>query len=253
MKPSLLPIRARPGYSALVATALIASVSLFSLVAQTPSDPTQAAHVAAGVIPPGNATGDAALAKQIAELQEGVVRLETTFAKHPAPTPASPGSASTGAMPAIPAMRDAAPTPPPTVAGTSALAAPASAAMPMMEIKDKMTGMMDKMMPMPAGAPKPASGTMATPSPPAGMASMAGGGGMMGMMDMGMSGGGMAAMPQSARPGFPSASHIYHIGATGFLLDYPQPISLTTEQQNGLNQPSTLSLRSTSPPESISA
>ena len=42
------------------------------------------------------------------------------------------------------------------------------------------------------------------------------------------------AMP-SALPGFPGASHLYHIGATGFFLDHPQHIALTTQQQAMLN------------------
>ena len=61
-------------------------------------------------------------------------------------------------------------------------------------------------------------------------------GGMGGMMGgMGGKGGSSMAMP-SALPGFPGASHLYHIGATGFFLDHPQHIALTTEQQMRLNQ-----------------
>lgn len=50
--------------------------------------------------------------------------------------------------------------------------------------------------------------------------------GMMGGKGMGMMGGmsnnGMSGMQTpSALPGFPGASHIYHIGATGFFLDHP--------------------------------
>jgi Spy/CpxP family protein refolding chaperone len=60
---------------------------------------------------------------------------------------------------------------------------------------------------------------------------------MAGMMGMaGMGGGATGAMPQSALPGFPGASHLYHIGATGFFLDHPQHIALTTEQQAGLSK-----------------
>jgi Spy/CpxP family protein refolding chaperone len=40
----------------------------------------------------------------------------------------------------------------------------------------------------------------------------------------------------SALPGFPGASHLYHIGATGFFLDHPEHITLTTEQQMSLNK-----------------
>lgn len=48
---------------------------------------------------------------------------------------------------------------------------------------------------------------------------------------------GMAGMAtESALPGHPGASHLYHIGATGFFLDHPQHIALTTEQRTRLNQ-----------------
>ncbi|MEP2775382.1 MAG: hypothetical protein ABJQ29_01485 [Luteolibacter sp.] len=67
--------------------------------------------------------------------------------------------------------------------------------------------------------------------------------GMMGMMgDMGMMQGmgdmdGMDAMAMpSALPGFPGASHLYHIGATGFFLNHGEHIKLTPEQQTQLNK-----------------
>src|SRR6266567_954507 len=56
---------------------------------------------------------------------------------------------------------------------------------------------------------------------------------MMGQMMPGMS---SMNMPPSALPGFPGASHIYHIGATGFFLDHAEHIGLSTEQQVGLNK-----------------
>ncbi|RUL83577.1 periplasmic heavy metal sensor [Tautonia sociabilis] len=34
----------------------------------------------------------------------------------------------------------------------------------------------------------------------------------------------------SALPGFPGASHLYHIGATGFFLDHPEHITLSPQQ-----------------------
>lgn len=76
-----------------------------------------------------------------------------------------------------------------------------------------------------------------------GMDGMSGMGmGRMGMMDMEgmrmmgqMPGMGSMQMP-SALPGFPGASHIYHIGATGFFLDHPQHIRLTPDQQAALNR-----------------
>ena len=42
--------------------------------------------------------------------------------------------------------------------------------------------------------------------------------------------------PASRLPGFPGASHLYHVGATGFFLDHPQHITLSIEQQTALNR-----------------
>ena len=71
-----------------------------------------------------------------------------------------------------------------------------------------------------------------------GMPGMSGsGGGMMmddtDMMGMGPMGGsrGMKMKKAAALPGFPGASHIYHIGATDFFLDHPEHITLSTEQK----------------------
>jgi len=55
--------------------------------------------------------------------------------------------------------------------------------------------------------------------------------GMMGQMGAAQP---AAAMP-SALPGFPGASHLYHVGATGFFLDYSTALKLTTNQQAALN------------------
>jgi Spy/CpxP family protein refolding chaperone len=63
--------------------------------------------------------------------------------------------------------------------------------------------------------------------------------GMMGGKGLQMMGGmkGMGEMPMpSALPGFPGASHIYHIGATGFFLDHAAHLKLTTKQQADLNR-----------------
>lgn len=45
---------------------------------------------------------------------------------------------------------------------------------------------------------------------------------------------GSTAMPPDL-PGFPGASHIYHVGATGFFLDYSAAIKLTADQQAALD------------------
>ena len=61
---------------------------------------------------------------------------------------------------------------------------------------------------------------------------------MMGMMGMGSMGGakGKKMRMATALPGFPGASHIYHIGATDFFLDHPEHITLSTEQKTKLGQ-----------------
>ncbi|MCU0506803.1 MAG: periplasmic heavy metal sensor [Anaerolineae bacterium] len=51
---------------------------------------------------------------------------------------------------------------------------------------------------------------------------------------MPMGAGGAAA--RSRLPGFPGASHLYHIGATGFFLDHPQHLVLSADQQTRLNR-----------------
>ena len=48
---------------------------------------------------------------------------------------------------------------------------------------------------------------------------------------------GMSNMaPTASLPGFPGASHLYHVGGTGFFLDHPQHITLSTQQQTALNR-----------------
>ena len=67
---------------------------------------------------------------------------------------------------------------------------------------------------------------------------------MMGVMGMApKSAGGMAGMKsmgkmqvQAALPGFPGASHIYHIGATDYFLNHPEHIDLTAKQQGDLGR-----------------
>ena len=222
---------------------------------------------------PDTATGDPALARDVSQLQAKIAQLEAALAKGAPPMAAPAGAAMPGmpaaAPPASPAMgmgnmkpggampgMGAGATPAPPMPGMSGGAAPAGGMMSMM---DKMMGMMDKMMSMGGGAPMPGGGAMPSGggmgmdmmkmggggSMPAAPAPAMSGGGMMDMMKMEMAGmmgmGAMpaaapGAMPQSALPGFPGASHLYHIGATDFFLDHPQHIALTTEQQAGLNK-----------------
>ncbi|MBI2756742.1 MAG: hypothetical protein HYX52_08540 [Chloroflexi bacterium] len=132
----------------------------------------------------------------------------------------------------------------------------------MMAMMQQMMGKMDQMMSgMGMGG---AGGTAGAGGGMSGAAGMSGG--MMDDMDMmgmgggmsggaGMAGGGMPKMDQmmgmgmsrmgggmntgsmaSTLPGFPGASHIYHLGATGFFLDHATHITLTTEQVKQLNE-----------------
>lgn len=101
--------------------------------------------------------------------------------------------------------------------------------MGMMGDKGKMGGM-----PSPAGAMKDEKGEMG------GMGGMSGGS-KPPMAGMGGNAappvGGMAGMssPTSAMPAQPGASHLYHIGSTGFFLNHSQHITLTSDQTMALN------------------
>ncbi|MBY0587164.1 periplasmic heavy metal sensor [bacterium] len=95
------------------------------------------------------------------------------------------------------------------VASPPVIASPGTVGMPM--------GGMDMMM---QGMPAP---VQAAP-----------GGNAMPMMGNAPSGTG-TAIP-SALPGFPGASHLYHIGVTNFFLDHGQHITLSQDQKMSLNQ-----------------
>ena len=72
-----------------------------------------------------------------------------------------------------------------------------------------------------------------------GMGGMAGGGMGKGMMDGDMMMMGMPpapAMAASALPGFPGASHLYHIGADDFFLNHDQHMTLSTQQRSDLTR-----------------
>lgn len=111
---------------------------------------------------------------------------------------------------------------------------------------DKMSDMKDMKMDKMSGD----GGGMQMGGGKMGMSGMSGGGmGMMGKnngMKMGMMSKGMQMMGKmksmgdmempSTLPGFPGASHIYHIGANSFFLDHAEHITLTTEQQSALNK-----------------
>ena len=259
---------------AVLAAILAAVICAARLIAAPPATPppavdpaTHATHVAAGAPAPDApdaAKGDPALAQQFSQLQAKMAQLEASLAKSAPPMAVAPAGAAT--IP--PAGPMAATVSPGMVAmpGTGAGAPPApamsgmSGGAGMMGMMGKMMGMMDKMMGMGGGA-MPAGGTPMAPQAAAGMGMMKMGGGAMpagapavgtggggmgimamdkmemaGMMGMAPMGDAAAAMPQSALPGFPGASHLYHLGATAFFLDHQTHIALTTEQTAALNQ-----------------
>lgn len=214
---------------------------------------THAAHLkqgtagpAAGAQPGAAGDANAELVNQIAALRAEVARLQAALSQgHAAQMPAmrgggmGKGMSGKSTMPSPMGRGQMAPmqsmqTQPAPVAGGMApmpSSQPTSGGMGMMDMDDKMDMMMDKM-------------------DMGGMGGSGGSGGMGGMMDMDdmMKMMGMGNMPMggagspaamampSALPGFPGASHLYHVGATGFFLDHPEHITLTLEQQAALSQ-----------------
>ncbi|MDP1662777.1 MAG: periplasmic heavy metal sensor [Phycisphaerales bacterium] len=202
---------------------------------------THAAHLkqaaagpAAGTQPGAASDANAELVNQIAALRAEVAKLQAALMQgHTAQPPAGAGAGmamggkgkmqkpmGSGQMKPMQPMQ---PQAAPAAGGMAPMPASQPAAgggMGMMDMDDKMMGgggggMMDGMMQKMDGMMK-----------------------MMGMGSMPMGGAGSPAamaMP-SALPGFPGASHIYHIGATGFFLDHPEHITLTLEQQTALSQ-----------------
>ena len=149
------------------------------------------------------------------------------------------GDKATSAMPGMPGMSDP-PKPDGGMPGMADKAKSAGMGMGMMGMMDGMMGGKKKAM---------AGGGSAMPMMDDKMDMMSGMGGkkpampmmdddmdMMGMMGMGSMGGakGKKMKMASALPGFPGASHVYHIGASDFFLDHPQHITLSTEQETKL-------------------
>ncbi len=173
------------------------------------------AGVFAAPVPSGATNGDTALKQQIAELQAKTRQLEAALsAKGPGGSP-SPG---------MPAMNtNAAPSPAASMPGMPAAVAGNSAAMGGMPMSP------------PAGPPMPGGGMGGMMTGMMGMMNQ-----MMGMGAMPAASPGMAmsppAIPQTALPGFPGVSHLYHIGSTGFFLEHAQHLNLSTDQQTALTR-----------------
>lgn len=189
-------------------------------------------------------SSDKDLAAQVRELQTKVTKLEAALKQGHKGTPSASGTPDTGGMAGMPGMHGKGMGMmggPGTGTGGSTTGMTDQQMMQMMQMMQQMMQM--KMMEMmgkgmASGTPD-MKGTqkgmqMGTKGMEMGMKGMA----MPGTSGMEMMGGrGMAGMQTpSALPGFPGASHIYHIGSTGFFLDHPDHVNLTTEQQTALNQ-----------------
>ena len=197
---------------------------------------THAAHVAQGtaahVQPGGQPVDNAELAKQLAELRTQIAQLQAALAQ---------GQAAGGAPQPMPqgGMKQGMPMGKSSMQGTG-MSRMGSGSMP--QGNSGMSGG-GSGMPGMSGRSGGGMGMMDMDKMMMGGSSGGGGGGMMGMMDqmmgMGMSrmGGGMnTGGMASALPGFPGASHIYHLGATGFFLDHGSHITLTVDQQKQLGE-----------------
>lgn len=194
---------------------------------------THAAHLnqagaapTAGTQPGAASDANSELVNQIAVLRAEVAKLQAALTQgHAAQPPAGAGMAMGGKGKMQKPMGSGQMKP---MQPMQPQAAPAAGGMAPMPASGGMGMMDDDMMEMGGMGGGAAGGGM----------SMDGMMKMMGMGDMPMGGAGSPAamaMP-SALPGFPGASHIYHIGATGFFLDHPEHITLTLEQQSALSQ-----------------
>lgn len=195
-----------------ISTSLMLAASSVSSAATPEMDPAEhAAHVAADPEahqkPAQTSAGDADLAHQLSAMRDKVSRLEAQLGQAQGP------SQENSEMPM------------PEQSSTSGMSS--------MGMKGGM-GMMNM-----------GGGSMAASSETTDGGMGMGGIGMMQMGKMKMASmmgkspmmGGMQGMTDSAPlPGFPGASHLYHLGATGFFLDHGSHISLTTEQTAALNK-----------------
>jgi hypothetical protein len=196
----------------------------------------------------GATAQDQELQKQIGELRAQVAKLQAALdqQKQAPQTPMAGASATPAPAPGRRMMGEMGAMPPGGMeggqmggmksggmAGGQKTAKPGG--MPMMDMDKGEMGMPPEGMKMPEGM---MMGEMGMGSMSAG--SSTGSTPQSGTMTMG--GGGSGATPParaprsiSSLPGVPGASHVYHIGSTGFFLDQSQ-LNLTTEQQTALNR-----------------
>jgi hypothetical protein len=205
-----------------------------------PADPARHKHGDA-------AAADKGLADQVRELQAKITKLEAALKQtHPGTPPGPAGMGGKGGMMGMGGMGGGMMGGPGGMMGMGGKGGMMGGGMEAMKPDEMMGQMMQKM-----GQMMQMMGEMQGKGTGGGrgmmgMDKMMGGmgGGMAGMGGKGMEDDDMAMMGMmgtgkmqraAALPGFPGASHIYHIGATGFFLDHPEHVTLTTEQQTALN------------------
>jgi Spy/CpxP family protein refolding chaperone len=202
---------------------LLASVALFAFTAALGW--AQSTHPQ-----PASQPSNQSLADQIQELREQINRLEQTL-RQSGGVPAGPSSPAGGSAPSAGGSSKGG------MAGMSkgemaGMPMGEKGGMPMQEMGKRMQEMGMTMQGMGMNMERMGMGEMGGM---AGSSSTASGTGAMGSMS-GSQPNSRQSSARSALPGFPGASHLYHIGSTGFFLDHPEHITLTVEQQTRLNQ-----------------
>ena len=173
---------------------------------------------------------DQRLAAQIEELRAQVARLQAALDQQRSSSQSATPSSSPNQPPSPMRMGDMDKM---SKTGTGEMGGKPGGGMAPMDMHKGEMGMPPDGMKMPGGMMDD-MGRMSSANPAAtGAAAMPPSGGMS------MGGNGTKAAPggtrsMSALPGVPGASHLYHIGSTGFFLDQPQ-LTLTPQQQSALN------------------
>ena len=235
--------------------------------AQTSADAPHAHSQTAGQTGAA-ATQDQELQKQIAELRAQVAKLQAALDQQQKSMPQTPTAGAPATPLQAPGRRMMGAMPPggmrmgemdgmgPGGMGAGQTGAMSGGAMGMMDMHKGEMGMPPDGLKMPegmmmgemgmgsmsGGSGTPSSGGMSMGGAAVGGASA----GASGVSGMPMGGGGANAASPGARasgaprsvsslPGMPGASHVYHIGSTGFFLDQTQ-LNLTTQQQTALNK-----------------
>lgn len=241
-----------PRVAAMIAIGSLVWLPAASSAQTTPGAAPHTHSQAAGQMPAP--AQDQELQKQIAELRAQIAKLQSALDQQkqapqtpmggmsatPAPAPSRRMMSEMGAMP--PGGMGAGEMGGMKPGGMGAGQKPGG--MPMMDMDKGEMGMPPEGMKMPdgmmmgeMGMGSMSAGSAGSTAPSGGMA-MGGGAATSGGMTMG---GGVSAPPAraprsiSSLPGVPGASHVYHIGSTGFFLDQPQ-LNLTNEQQTALNR-----------------